>query len=268
MDFPALETKSTPVQLAQKVEKSIGARILSVSMKKGNIKPLVKQATGSSTVTKSSITKAKHSNTPGSVYKTKFGVAKKPPNFKSLHKKLFQNMESIDENKQRTMARAQALISSPAVPRYVSGRALDSDCVSVRAPLPILPPPLRLHESLEKHVQQASYICALLSPKPEVAKHTTSSKKAPGRNFLSPLVRTPFQSIQKDKPVRKPASPSPSVNRFGFKKPVKRLDSSTIKNKLPNTNLAKIKDQERQILQGVRMNKRFFLQMKMREGKQ
>uniref|UniRef100_A0A1B6HCK8 Uncharacterized protein n=1 Tax=Homalodisca liturata TaxID=320908 RepID=A0A1B6HCK8_9HEMI len=223
----ALETKSTPVQLAQKVEKSIGARILSVSMKKGNIKPLVKQATGSSTVTKSSITKAKHSNTPGSVYKTKFGVAKKPPNFKSLHKKLFQNMESIDENKQRTMARAQALISSPAVPR-----------------------------------------CALLSPKPEVAKHTTSSKKAPGRNFLSPLVRTPFQSIQKDKPVRKPASPSPSVNRFGFKKPVKRLDSSTIKNKLPNTNLAKIKDQERQILQGVRMNKRFFLQMKMREGKQ
>ncbi|KAG8241741.1 hypothetical protein J6590_080024 [Homalodisca vitripennis] len=113
----ALETKSTPVQLAQKVEKSIGARILSVSMKKGNIKPLVKQATGSSTVTKSSITKAKHSNTPGSVYKTKFGVAKKPPNFKSLHKKLFQNMESIDENKQRTMARAQALISSPAVPR-------------------------------------------------------------------------------------------------------------------------------------------------------
>uniref|UniRef100_A0A1B6L1Y2 Uncharacterized protein n=1 Tax=Graphocephala atropunctata TaxID=36148 RepID=A0A1B6L1Y2_9HEMI len=220
--FNVEEKAGLELQPSPKLQKSIGKKIMSLSMKQGRVKPLVKKTSGSTL--QKTISKAKNTNTPGSVYKSKFGVAKKLPNFKSIHQRLFKNMESIDDNKQRTMERAQALISSPAVPR-----------------------------------------CALLSPKTGLVKDPTTSKEMPVSSFLSPLVRTPARSTTKAQVSTVPG-PS-SVNRFGFKKPVKRLESSIIAKKLPNTNLAKVKNQERQVLQGVRMNKRFLLQMKMREGK-
>uniref|UniRef100_A0A1B6LRG8 Uncharacterized protein n=2 Tax=Graphocephala atropunctata TaxID=36148 RepID=A0A1B6LRG8_9HEMI len=206
--------------------KSIGKKIMSFSIKQRHGKLLVKKTSGSTL--QKTIFKAKNKNTPGSVYKKKLGVATKLPNFKLIHQRLFKNMESIYDNKQ-TMERAQALISSSAVPR-----------------------------------------CALLNSKTGLVNDPSTSKKMPVSSVRSPLVRSPLvRSPLVRTPARTTTVPGPSpVNRFGFKKPVKRLESPIEAKKSPNTNLANVKNKEQQVLQGVRMNKRFFLQMKMRESKQ
>lgn len=52
-------------------------------------------------------------------YLNKFGVARKAPNFKNIHQKLFENMESLGDNHKRKLERAHDLLQSPA-PRVSS----------------------------------------------------------------------------------------------------------------------------------------------------
>ncbi|XP_054284021.1 MATH and LRR domain-containing protein PFE0570w-like [Macrosteles quadrilineatus] len=208
----------------EKPVKSIGLRIMQNSTLKQRVDKSCKKQ--GSTLKKTTQTKS----TPGSVFKKR--PVSKMPDFKKIHQQLFKNMESLSENKKRQQTRAQVLLQSP-VPR-----------------------------------------CALLSPKQNSRNTDRSPMTRVAPSPLAAKLRTPVASCTSttgNRPItavsRTPTASS--VNRFGFRKPVKKEEAlNIVGKKLPVVNMVTKKEEQkkegRNMLKGVRTNKRFMLLMQMR----
>jgi hypothetical protein len=182
------------------------------------------------------------------------------PDFKAIHEAQFKKMESIIEHKERRAERAKKLITPSKSLPVESAQGTSSQIVKFAAASKI--PKASARQPLTNRPQTDNAQVARPLKRSVSAEPTITQIKKP--SFVPTLSRAMSQDTVKPR-IKFPTRSQPTTSTAHGKTEERReKNMSLYKTNVTRTGTADIRDKNKNILKGVRLNRRFELMMQNR----